>query len=283
MVTVAGVGSLSGVVVSSSGRFRWRALEGADVVGTVCVLHRPDRRWFVSFDTRRADVLEALLRVLDADLREDLYITVDEADRARRDLCERCGFTIHRREHVLRIPTAPEVTGLSAVVIPPGARLLSAIKVDVDRLRVLDDRLRGDVPGCDGWVNDPEAFREYTFDPSQFDPATYVVAVDAATGCLTGLARVWSNPTLPRLGLIGVTAEYRRRGLARALLAAAFRPLHDRGAMEVVAEADSSNAASVTLLRSIGASRSGGSLVLIRIDGSTDCHGTRLHRSRPGS
>lgn len=273
---------VTGVVVRRSGRSRWQALEDAVVVGTARALLRPDRRWFVSFDIGRADVLEALLCAVDDDVREDLYTTVDEADHVQQELCDRCGFDVLRREQVFRIPTDPELTGLGDDVAPSGMTLLSATEVDVDRLRALDDLLREDVPGCEGWVNDPETFRQDTFDPSQFDPATYLVAIDVVTGNLAGLARVWNNPALPRLGLIGVVAGYRRQGLARALLTAAFRPLHERGAMEVVAEADIANAASVTLLTGLGARRSGGSVELIRSPDSSKGHGTRRHRSRSG-
>lgn len=242
----------------------WHAVEMDEVVGRARALHRPDRRWFVSFDASRADVYETLLRAVDRDLQESLYTTVDEADRAQLQQCMQLGFTVDRREHEYRVPTGPDATGLGDAVVPAGMSILSAADVDVDLLRALDELLREDVPGSDGWVNDPQEFRKYTFDPRHFNAETYLVAVDEVNGDLAGLARVWDDPATPRLGLIGIVAGYRRCGLARSLLAAAFRPLHERGTMEVAAEADADNAASVTLLSSLGARRTGGSVELNR-------------------
>jgi ribosomal protein S18 acetylase RimI-like enzyme len=75
---------------------------------------------------------------------------------------------------------------------------------------------------------------------------------------------VWNDPGHPRLGLIGVSPGYRRRGLAKVLLEAVFAPLRDRGISEVAAEVDATNTASNALLRGIGARRVGGSIELVR-------------------
>ena len=97
-----------------------------------------------------------------------------------------------------------------------------------DQLRLLDDALRQDLPGTEGWQWDPVDFNEETFG-SDFDPATYLVAVDVAERRVHRPGRVWNNPGRPRLGLIAVLPPYRRRGLATVLLARAFRVLHGRG------------------------------------------------------
>jgi ribosomal protein S18 acetylase RimI-like enzyme len=130
-----------------------------------------------------------------------------------------------------------------------------------DRLARLDERLRQDVPGSDGWINDPAEFRAYTFD-RHFDPRLYLVAV--VDGDYAGLVRVWRGNRVPRLGLVGVLRWHRRRGLARALLQAAFTPLAERGIELVSAEADATNAPSQALLASLGARRTGGSVELRR-------------------
>jgi ribosomal protein S18 acetylase RimI-like enzyme len=61
-----------------------------------------------------------------------------------------------------------------------------------------------------------------------------------------------------------VLPDYRRRGLAKALIAAAFEPLIGRGATEVVAEADRSNLGSTTLLAQLGGVVTGTDVELIR-------------------
>ncbi|MDQ3579858.1 MAG: GNAT family N-acetyltransferase, partial [Actinomycetota bacterium] len=174
------------------------------------------------------------------------------------------GFEIARREIVFKIPVDSAITGLADASPPDGIVLIPADAVDETQLRELDDRLRADVPGSEGWLNDPAEFREYTFDERHFDPLTYLVAVDDSRQKFAGLVRVWTSARHSRLGLIGVTAPYRRRGLGRALLAAAFAPLHERGVTQVSAEADATNDISIHLLESIGAARTDETLELVR-------------------
>jgi ribosomal protein S18 acetylase RimI-like enzyme len=145
--------------------------------------------------------------------------------------------------------------------VPAGVTIVPADEKESDRLARLDERLRQDVPGSDGWVNDPEEFREYTFD-EHFDPRLHLVA--GVGGEYAGLVRVWRGNRVPRLGLIAVLRWHRRRGLARALLHAAFTPLAERGIELVSAEADVTNTPSQALLASLGARRTGGSVELRR-------------------
>lgn len=63
-----------------------------------------------------------------------------------------------------------------------------------DTLRALDDELRQDVPGIDGWRWDEAGFRAETYDSPAYDLATYLVAVRRdGRGC-AGLARVCNQP-----------------------------------------------------------------------------------------
>jgi ribosomal protein S18 acetylase RimI-like enzyme len=63
---------------------------------------------------------------------------------------------------------------------------------------------------------------------------------------------------------LGVARAYRRQGLARALLASALAPIHERGVQHVMAEVDDSNTAGLALIRGIGAVETGSSVVLLR-------------------
>jgi ribosomal protein S18 acetylase RimI-like enzyme len=148
-------------------------------------------------------------------------------------------------------------------VLPAGLGVLSAAAADITRLRLLDDALRQDVPGSAGWRWRTEEFRAETFGPF-FDPATYLVAVDRASGEYAGLVRIWRSRAGPRLGLIAMLAQYRRHGAARALLGQAFAVLAARGAASVIGEVDDTNVASVSLLTGLGARRYGGNVELIR-------------------
>src|SRR5215471_15692050 len=173
------------------------------------------------------------------------------------------GFTVARCESNFLIPTDPQVTGLKVVAEPNDVVVISAADAFEDDLRSLDEALRQDVPGAAGWKWDPGDFHEETFD-SQFDPATYLIAVDSASGAYMSLVRVWNSPGRPRLGLIATLAPYRRRGLARMLLARAFLVLHERGKKQVTAEVDDTNVASRSLLLRLGAIRNGGTVELVK-------------------
>lgn len=243
----------------------WRVVYGSRVEATAEAMLRPDRRWFVSVDTWDEHYVDELVDAMVDDLRQDLHTMVEESDTAlaRRWLSH--GFTVERREHEVLIPTDPAVTGLPEGTVPPGIALIPADAVDEDRLRMLDEELREDVPGSDGWVNDPQEFRDYTFAERSYDPATYLVAVDDANEAFAGLVRIWNHPgRRPRLGLIAVTRPYRRQGLARTLLGAAFAALHEQQVAEVSAEVDATNDASEKLLATAGAYRIGTSVQLVR-------------------
>jgi GNAT superfamily N-acetyltransferase len=241
----------------------WRALDGDLVAGEVSARIRPDNRWFVYFDTWRADAYPPLADAVAGEIGRDLYVTLEDAEYDALDACAAAGFAEHRRDSYYRIPTDPAVTGLGAAVLPTGFDVLSAADADISRLRLLDDALRQDLPGSEGWRWDAGEFRAETFGPF-YDPATYLIAVDQASGQYAGLVRIWRNRAGPRLGLIGTLARYRRRGVARALLGRAFAVLAVRGDTSVVGEVDDTNVASLSLLTGLGARRYGGSVELIR-------------------
>ena len=241
----------------------WRALDEDQVVGAVTAFLLPNDRWFVAFDACRADSYEPLLAAVSGNTGRDSYTTIDDADESMLELLGRIGFTVVRRESNFLIPTDPQVTGLQVDAEPDDVVVISAADAFEDDLRSLDEALREDVPGAAGWKWDPGDFHEETFD-SQFDPATYLIAVDSASGAYVGLARVWIGPGIPRLGFIATLAPYRRRGLATMLLARVFRVLHERGSKRVTAEVDDTNVASLSLLTRLGARRTGGSVELVK-------------------
>jgi ribosomal protein S18 acetylase RimI-like enzyme len=251
-------------VLRSPSDLVWRARAGVEEIGVLRALLRPDGRCFVLFESCRADAYGPLSEAVAEETGRDLYVTIDEADEEGRRRYEGLGFVVNRREGEYRIATDPEATGLGRAEAPPGFVLARADEVDEHRLRVLDDTLRGDVPGTDGWSWDEAGFREETFNSPFFDPATYLIALEQRSGEYAGLVRVWNNPETPRLGLIGVLRPHRRRGLAKAMLARAFGVLHERGSVEVSTEVDDTNVASTSLFGGLGARRTGGSLELIR-------------------
>lgn len=242
----------------------WHLIRGGKQVAAANALCRPDRRWYVSVDSWDADAYPELVAAMADDVRQDLYTTIDGSDDIEMHRWRELGFEIVRREieYVIRVATAH--AALADARVPDGLVVLQADAVDERGLRELDDALRCEVPGCDDWRNDPAEFHDYTFDERHFDPDTYLVAVDDERRAFAGLVRVWSSPERGRLGLIGVLPDYRRRGLAAALLSAAFRPLVERGTGDITAEADVTNDASNSLLERIGARRTGSSVEMVR-------------------
>jgi GNAT superfamily N-acetyltransferase len=172
----------------------------------------------------------------------ELYVSVREGDEGQ--WIER-GFTVWRREDEIEVPTVPasphDFLGLG--------------DVDENRLRLLDDELRQDTPGSDGWRWTADGFHEETFDA----PSIYLVAKDYA-----GICRVWLDKSPPRLGFVGVLREHRREGLGRALVTAALGEATALGHERVMAEVDEANAASQALFRGFGARRIGGYVELVR-------------------
>ncbi|WP_157553078.1 hypothetical protein [Jiangella gansuensis] len=104
---------------------------------------------------------------------------VDADDGARLALLTSRGFGIDRREHVYELSTRRADTD---VALLDGFGFRSAADVDPAALCALDEAVRRDVPGVGEWHNDLDTFRRETFGDPQFDPATYLVAVDGGTG-----------------------------------------------------------------------------------------------------
>lgn len=252
------------VVVRPTRTATWNLVRDGTAVASAYAVCRPDRRWFVSVDGWRVDDHEPLVHAMIADLRHDLHTRIDGADPAGLELWSRFGFAPERREVEFLFPSDPARNGLATALVPAGLILLSAEEVDETTLRELDDELRADLPGNEGWVNDPAEFHDRTYDERFVDPASCLVAVDSRRRRFAGLVRIWSNAERARLHLVGVGRDYRRRGLARALLASALRPVQERGVAEVMAEADEGNVAGLALLRALGAVETGSSLVLSR-------------------
>jgi ribosomal protein S18 acetylase RimI-like enzyme len=199
------------------------------------VFRRPDGRTFTRDPNDVADAV-------------DVYASVDG------DLAPwlAAGFVEHRRENRYVVWTHAR----AAAPPPPGVSFLTVDRVDEDRLRELDDLLRQDVPGTEGWRWEPAAFHEET---AAADPELYIVAVDDATGEYIGIARVWGT----RLGFVGVARDFRRRGIARALLGHVFVVLAARGVTEVTTEIDVENVASRRTIEPLGSRVVGQSVELV--------------------
>jgi ribosomal protein S18 acetylase RimI-like enzyme len=254
-----------GVVVRPTRTARWNLVRDGVAVARADAVCRPDRRWFVSVDAWQEEDHDPLVNAMVADLGLDLHTRIDGADTAALQRWSRWGFLPERREVELLIPSDPHRSGLADTLLPVGLVLLAPDEVDETELRDLDGRLRSELPGMASWVHDPEEFHDHTFDEAYAVPGTHLVAVDQRGQQFAGVVRVWVGRYRARLGLVGVARPYRRRGLARWLLASALLPVHERGIGEVMAEVDDTNLAGLALLAGVGAVSTGSSVVLRRL------------------
>jgi GNAT superfamily N-acetyltransferase len=213
----------------------------------------PETRTFLRPDGRRFVAGRPLGELPDG----ELFAEVDESDTGQLRTLEDLGFVRERRELDLVLPT-----DVPRSPPPPGAEAVRADRVEEGVLRLLDDELRQDVPGTDGWRWTAAGFREETYLSPHFDPAVYLVAT--VEGDHVGICRVWIRPERPRLGFIGVRRGVRRRGIARWLLGEVFAVLRARGEREVWTAVDESNVASRALLEGLGGKPVGASLELRR-------------------
>lgn len=239
----------------------WRAVAGEEELGTATAFLRPDGRCFVTFQDCSPAGYAPLLEAVAAVAPGEVAVSASEADREALALYEALGFVAASREQTYVIPVKSAVAALGGAEFPAGVTAISPDTADLDRLRLLDDELRHDVPGTAGWRWSPDAFRDETFGP-QYDPALYAVAVEGND--YIGIARVWNRLPRPRLGMIGVTRPHRRRGVASALLARVLDVLHQRGITELTAEVDVTNVGSNTLMARLGGRVVGVSVDLVK-------------------
>ncbi len=232
------------------------AWDRGQIVGGVHSWRLPDDRLRLYFQNCRADSYGPLAAAIEG----ECFTQIDIADTDTLARVRSAGFADLRVEHEYRVPVQP-----IDAPIPAGLRIITADQTELEPLMLLDCDVRADIPGSDGWQPDAAWFREETYDSPLFDPQTYRVALDGPD--YVGLARVWlprSASEPPRLGCVGVRRGYRRKGLARALIAAAFAVLHERGVQVVTCEVDEGNVASNALFASLGATRIGGTVELRR-------------------
>ncbi|WP_062981798.1 GNAT family N-acetyltransferase [Nocardia anaemiae] len=256
----SGMGEPS-VVITRVTQTQWHAMEDDRVVGRSDASRRPDGRIFVSIDSWHDAVFGQLAEAISADLPTPLYTVVDETDRHSISSWERAGFTTRRREWEYLMPTDPQVTGLDAVLPPPGVTIVSAGEAKEAPLRALDREIRDEVEATVGWQEMPAEVLALPDGNTILDPSKYVVA--AQSDRYVGLVRVVPRRRHARIGLVAVRADQHRRGIARTLLAHALIALHRNGIETASADVNESNAAAMALFEGIGARRASSNLELV--------------------
>lgn len=230
-------------------RTRTWCIDGTTLRGMI----RPDGRlqlWLPDEDTRAWPALVGLAAM---DAGGPFLVTRAGDDPAAAVTALRtAGFRRARIETLWRIP----VRSLTRFRLRGSHHLVPVTELDPAAVAELDNAVREDIPGSQGWQGTAVDLEETLADP-EFDPELYLIARDAASGSLDGLVRVWNRLPDPRLGCLGVRRSWRRTGLAADLVAAVAATLQARGVTHVITETDTSNAASSLAAANHGGLRTG--------------------------
>ena len=249
------------VAITRIAERQWHALEDDLVVGRGEAFRRPDGRLFLSIDAWHAAAFERLADTMLADLPRPLYTVVDEADLDLMLHWERAGFAPRRREWEYVMATDPGTTGLGSAAPPDGVTILALGEAEDGPLRALDRVIREEIEAAAGWQAMPAEVLSGPDRGPRPDPARYAVA--ACADQYVGLIRVAPLPRQPRIGLIAVRSDHRRRGIARALLSEVLGSAHRRGIAAASADVNQSNSAAIALFEGVGARRTGSNLELV--------------------
>jgi ribosomal protein S18 acetylase RimI-like enzyme len=129
-------------------------------------------------------------------------------------------------------------------------------------LREVYNTIRDEVDATVGWESMPAEVLARPDGTPLLDPSKYAVAVQSDR--YVGLVRVAGRVTRqPRIGLLAVRSDQRRRGIARALLAHVLGSVHRSGAETALAEVNESNGAAMALFEGVGARRASSNLELV--------------------
>ncbi|MGF1667087.1 MAG: GNAT family N-acetyltransferase [Acidimicrobiia bacterium] len=220
---------------------RWLAVSDGEAAAAVSTWWRPDDRTFLYFVGSDRDAYSLLTEAVVDALAQPVHTFVDAEDGELVGALRSAGFEVEVVEERFRIRFDRVLAWLRRAWVPSGFGIHPADTVDEDRLFILDNMLRQDTLGTDGWQGDRDWFHEELVESPPFDPSAYLVAVDDRTGGYVGLVRIWRNPTGPRFGLIGVVPEYRSTTIAGALLRQALLAASEWGHETFTAETSPSN------------------------------------------
>jgi ribosomal protein S18 acetylase RimI-like enzyme len=254
----------SALVVEQLSAGQWEISDGDQVIGRGESWLRLDGRRFISVDSWDDAAYDPLLGAMLAQLPRPIFTIVDEAEAGTAAHWQRAGFTVRRREWRFLLPTDPQTTGLDPALAPAGVTILPVGAPEAAPLQELGRVIRQEIEAEIGWQEMPAEVLPRPEGAAQVDPTRPIVpdkhGAAVQDGAYVGLIRVTGHRRLPRIGLVAVRADHRRRGIARALLARALGDLHASGTAAASAEAGEANEAALALLAGVGAQRQSSSL-----------------------
>ncbi len=160
----------------------------------------------------------------------------------REDTLQCAGFAPKRISFDMRINMTerPQPAQLPAGIVlrryrqASDLRLLVAVVRDAfsDHYGYVEQSFEKDLAGFRHWLDNDKHFAEELV-LLAFDEST-----DEAVGCLLGLTQDHRHPDFGFIDIVGVRRDYRRRGLAQALLTRSFGQFWDRGKPTVNLDVD---------------------------------------------
>ena len=179
-------------------------------------------------------------------------------DQAARDLLEREGYTIGRVFWEMRItlteePAAPE--------LPDGLRL-RAFTPGQDERAVFDTT---QAAFADHWEHTPHQFEDWMHHTRRpdFDPSLWLL-VETADGAIPAVSLGSMRADHGWINTVATRREWRKRGLASALLRASFRAFWEHGMRVVALGVDSQNPTGATHVYEAAGMRAASSAVIFQ-------------------
>lgn len=179
-------------------------------------------------------------------------------DQAARDLLEREGYTVGRVFWEMRVtlteePAAPEL---------PDDLRLRAFVPGQDERAVFDTT---QAAFADHWEHAPREFEEWLHHTRRpdFDPSLWLL-VEAADGAIPAVALGSMRSDHGWINTVGTLREWRKRGLASALLRASFRAFWEHGMRVVALGVDSQNPTGATHVYEAAGMRAASSAVVFQ-------------------
>ncbi len=185
---------------------------------------------------------EAVIANCPPDARVSLWGGAYQGYRADESALQAAGFSPGRLWHEMRI----DMTERPAAFALPDGFVARPYRHEAD-LPMLVDLVRDSFSDHYGHIEqsfekDIEMFRHWLNGSPTFDPDRVLLALDEATGIVAGsvlpLTEYQRRPGFGYIDMVGVRREYRRRGLASAMLIHCFVEYWDRGIKAVCLEVD---------------------------------------------
>lgn len=212
--------------------------------------------------TALARMMETRARDLVPNAPEGAQVTLSNGvlllDQAGRDLLERDGYGVARVFWEMRVELSEEPAAPS---LPAGLRLRTFVPGQDERA-VFDTV---ETAFADHWEHVPRAFDDWlsrTRRPD-FEPSLWQV-IEAEDGSLPAVALGWMRSDHGWISTVATLREWRKQGLASALLRASFRAFWQRGVRVVALGVDAQNPTGATHVYEAAGMRVAASAVIFK-------------------